>query len=46
MLQMDPWEKAAECERYLQAEVGIRHSAKSSPTSEISGLDWPMQEIF
>jgi hypothetical protein len=21
MLQIDPWEKAAECERYLQAEV-------------------------
>ena len=21
MLQMDPWEKAAECQRYLQAEV-------------------------
>ena len=23
MLQMDPWEKAAECQRYLQAEVDL-----------------------
>ena len=45
MPQIDPWEKAAECERYLQAEVDLR-VAKSSPTSETSGLDWPMQEIF
>ena len=25
MLQIDPWEKAAECERYLQAEVDLTH---------------------
>jgi hypothetical protein len=25
MLQIDPWEKAAECERYLQAEVDSTH---------------------
>ena len=23
MLQMDPWERAAECERYLQTEVDL-----------------------
>ena len=25
MLQIDPWEKAAECERYLRAEVDSTH---------------------
>ena len=25
MLQIDPWERAAECERYLQAEVDSTH---------------------
>jgi len=45
MLHIDPWEKVADCERYLQAQA-IQPIAKSSPTSETSGLGWPMQEIF
>jgi hypothetical protein len=45
MLQIDPWDKAAECERYLQSEVDSTRR-EIPPTSETSGLDWPMQEIF